>query len=75
MKWINYYKFVFNRFCADQPKPNPLEKWCYIDCPVDCALEGWSPWNASCSCNDTGDYNNMNIKLFFLMSIYVLTTF
>lgn len=45
---------VVDRFCADQPRPNPLEKWCYIDCPVDCALEGWSPWNSSCSCNDTG---------------------
>lgn len=44
-----------NRFCDDQPKPSPLDKWCYIDCPVDCALEGWSPWNSSCSCNDTGN--------------------
>ncbi|XP_060848777.1 thrombospondin type-1 domain-containing protein 7A-like [Rhopalosiphum padi] len=45
---------VLDRFCDDQPKPSPLDKWCYIDCPVDCALEGWSPWNSSCSCNDTG---------------------
>lgn len=36
-------------------KPSPEEKWCYIDCPVDCEVEGWSAWNITeCKCNDTG---------------------
>lgn len=39
----------------DMIKPSPEEKWCYIDCPVDCELDGWTEWNVTeCKCNDTG---------------------
>lgn len=49
-----FHDFVYS-FCSDTIKPSPEEKWCYIDCPVDCEVEGWTSWNISeCKCNDTG---------------------
>lgn len=36
-------------------KPAPSEKWCYVDCPVDCEVGEWSAWNETqCSCGGTG---------------------
>ncbi|KAK7575682.1 hypothetical protein V9T40_011968 [Parthenolecanium corni] len=49
------FRAVDDSFCSDTIKPSPEEKWCYIDCPVDCEVEGWTSWNISeCKCNDTG---------------------
>ncbi|XP_054707345.1 thrombospondin type-1 domain-containing protein 7A-like isoform X2 [Uloborus diversus] len=31
----------------------PVSKPCYVDCPVDCELSEWSPWNQS-DCNACG---------------------
>ncbi|KAF6210950.1 hypothetical protein GE061_014063 [Apolygus lucorum] len=46
---------VPDSYCSDQQKPNPAEKWCYTDCPVDCELAEWSEWNSSkCHCDQTG---------------------
>ncbi|CAH1396828.1 unnamed protein product [Nezara viridula] len=46
---------VADSWCTDIPKPNPAEKWCYTDCPVDCQIAGWSEWNSSqCSCGQSG---------------------
>ncbi|XP_075225413.1 thrombospondin type-1 domain-containing protein 7A-like [Lycorma delicatula] len=46
---------VSDSFCSEETKPGPAEKWCYVDCPVDCQLAAWSDWNATqCQCSDTG---------------------
>ncbi|XP_068083868.1 thrombospondin type-1 domain-containing protein 7B [Anabrus simplex] len=46
---------VEDRFCSEQERPAPTEKWCYVDCPVDCEVTNWSPWNTSeCQCGSTG---------------------
>nr|CAD7426297.1 unnamed protein product [Timema monikensis] len=40
--------------CEDQPRPAPTEKWCYVDCPVDCEVTRWTLWNTSeCLCGNT----------------------
>ncbi|XP_073989358.1 thrombospondin type-1 domain-containing protein 7A-like isoform X3 [Rhodnius prolixus] len=46
---------VPDSWCADSPKPEPTEMWCYTDCPVDCELTPWSEWNTSkCQCGEIG---------------------
>ncbi|CAB3372223.1 Hypothetical predicted protein [Cloeon dipterum] len=46
---------VNDRLCSAHQKPTPSEKYCYIDCPVDCEVGEWSKWNASqCACGGTG---------------------
>ncbi|CAG2060238.1 unnamed protein product, partial [Timema podura] len=40
--------------CEDQSRPAPTEKWCYVDCPVDCEVTRWTLWNTSeCLCGNT----------------------
>nr|CAD7207325.1 unnamed protein product [Timema douglasi] len=40
--------------CEDQVRPAPTEKWCYVDCPVDCEVTRWTLWNTSeCLCGNT----------------------
>ncbi|XP_039285521.1 LOW QUALITY PROTEIN: thrombospondin type-1 domain-containing protein 7A [Nilaparvata lugens] len=46
---------VEDSYCSEETKPGPAEKWCYVDCPVDCKIAEWSDWNATqCQCGDTG---------------------
>nr|CAD7572385.1 unnamed protein product [Timema californicum] len=43
-----------NGLCEDQVRPAPTEKWCYVDCPVDCEVTRWTLWNTSeCLCGNT----------------------
>ncbi|XP_054260593.1 thrombospondin type-1 domain-containing protein 7A-like [Macrosteles quadrilineatus] len=46
---------VEDSWCSEETKPTPAEKWCYVDCPVDCHVAEWSEWNATqCQCGETG---------------------
>ncbi|XP_063229191.1 thrombospondin type-1 domain-containing protein 7A-like [Bacillus rossius redtenbacheri] len=46
---------VPDSLCEDQTRPAPTEKWCYVDCPVDCEVSQWTAWNSSeCQCGSTG---------------------
>nr|CAD7411229.1 unnamed protein product [Timema poppensis] len=45
---------VLVSLCEDQVRPAPTEKWCYVDCPVDCEVTRWTLWNTSeCLCGNT----------------------
>ncbi|KDR24128.1 Thrombospondin type-1 domain-containing protein 7B [Zootermopsis nevadensis] len=48
---------VADRYCeaTGEGRPSASEKWCYVDCPVDCEVTQWSFWNQStCHCGLTG---------------------
>lgn len=50
-----FFTLITFRFCDEQTRPSPTEKWCYVDCPVDCEVTEWSPWNNSeCQCGNSG---------------------
>ncbi|XP_047103075.1 thrombospondin type-1 domain-containing protein 7A-like [Schistocerca piceifrons] len=50
---------VEDRWCDDQTKPSPVEKWCYVDCTVDCELTEWGSWDhAGCQCGSAGSAMN-----------------
>lgn len=57
-------------YCDQSLRPNPVEKWCYVDCPVDCEVSSWSHWNKSeCRCGDAGMSRTNSfkkIKVFYL---------
>ncbi|XP_071515666.1 thrombospondin type-1 domain-containing protein 7B-like [Panulirus ornatus] len=39
--------------CPRDSRPSPIETWCYVDCPIDCEVTPWTPWNDSkCSCGE-----------------------
>lgn len=47
---------VRESLCKDshKPKDGDLESWCPTDCPVDCEVSAWSPWDtSSCGCGRT----------------------
>jgi len=53
MKCTGYVMAVFCRYCeaTGEGRPSTSEKWCYVDCPVDCEVTQWSSWNQStCHC-------------------------
>lgn len=44
---------VFFRLCPRDARPSPVETWCYVDCPIDCEVTPWTPWDDSkCSCGE-----------------------
>ncbi|XP_063600061.1 thrombospondin type-1 domain-containing protein 7B-like [Penaeus indicus] len=44
---------VPERFCPRDTRPTPQETWCYVDCPIDCEVTPWTPWDDSkCSCGE-----------------------
>ncbi|XP_059486112.1 thrombospondin type-1 domain-containing protein 7B-like isoform X2 [Neocloeon triangulifer] len=46
---------VEDNFCSVRQKSTPTEKYCYVDCPVDCEVSEWSAWNETqCACGGTG---------------------
>nr|XP_045613807.1 thrombospondin type-1 domain-containing protein 7A-like [Procambarus clarkii] len=39
--------------CPRGTRPSPKETWCYVDCPIDCEVTPWTPWDDSkCSCGE-----------------------
>ncbi|KAK4305670.1 hypothetical protein Pmani_022453 [Petrolisthes manimaculis] len=39
--------------CPRDARPSPVETWCYVDCPIDCEVTPWTPWDDSkCSCGE-----------------------
>ncbi|KAB7498948.1 Thrombospondin type-1 domain-containing protein 7B, partial [Armadillidium nasatum] len=41
------------KFCERETRPAPQEKWCYVDCPIDCQVTTWTEWDDSkCSCGE-----------------------
>ncbi|XP_071440668.1 thrombospondin type-1 domain-containing protein 7B-like, partial [Hetaerina americana] len=47
---------VDDKFCElEGVRPSPSEKWCYVDCPVDCEVTAWGLWDTSeCQCGSPG---------------------
>ncbi|XP_076059531.1 thrombospondin type-1 domain-containing protein 7B-like [Oratosquilla oratoria] len=44
---------VNDRMCPRETRPTPGETWCYVDCPIDCEVTPWTPWDDSkCSCGE-----------------------
>ena len=41
-----------------RPRGSELETWCPTDCPIDCEVSDWSPWdNSECKCGRDTDMN------------------
>ena len=42
---------VSGRFCSTLPLPGEVSVSCSVECPLDCVLSSWSPWDESqCQC-------------------------
>ncbi|XP_024081370.1 thrombospondin type-1 domain-containing protein 7A-like isoform X2 [Cimex lectularius] len=54
---------VADSWCTGLVKPVSADKWCYIECPIDCELSEWSEWNSTkCHCNQSGMSRHAIIK-------------
>ena len=42
---------VSGKFCSTLPLPGEVSVSCSVECPMDCVLSSWSPWDESqCQC-------------------------
>ena len=49
----NFIATFWCSHCDSYTRPALTEQWCTVECPIDCQLSPWSPWNQSeCTCGN-----------------------